>query len=102
MGKRVLVEKGYTVPDHYIELEDCEELCQTCRGTGKTRQYYGPPGGWDGRMDCFYCGGAGKQLKCTGCGDLQPHPMLKHEEASWMDTLCWECMKKDERFISSV
>ena len=102
MGKRILVEHGYTVPDRYIELEECEELCESCHGTGKTRQYYGPPGGWDGRMTCFECGGAGKRLRCTACGELQRHPVLKHEGSPWADTLCLECIKKDERFKISV
>lgn len=102
MSKRVLVEHGFTVPDRYIELEDCEELCEKCSGTGKYRAYFGPPGGWDGRMTCPDCDGCGKRLRCTNCGKLQNWGIISHKGASWMDTLCLDCIKKDPRREASV
>lgn len=98
MGKRILIEHGCTVPDKYIELEEYEELCERCKGTGRVREYFGPPGGWDGMVNCPDCGGAGKRLRCSGCGQLQHHPILHHEGAEWVDTLCLNCIMKHKKF----
>lgn len=93
MSKRILVSKGYTVPDRYITLEDCEILCEKCEGTGKHREYFGPPGGWNGMVICPDCGGAGKRLKCIKCGTLEHHEMLKHEDKPELEGLCYSCLK---------
>lgn len=92
MTRRILVQHGYTVPDRYITLEDCEELCKACHGTGKITIVYRDPGP-NQQGDCFDCGGEGKRLHCIKCGRLEYHAMIKHDGHPELDGLCYSCLK---------
>jgi RecJ-like exonuclease len=93
---RILIEPGYTVESRFIELDEHEELCEACRGTGETTWLYSQMGNVRGH--CFECRGDGKRLRCTNCGVLQPHMKLRHIGQPWMDDLCLDCIRADQRF----
>ena len=92
MGKKILIQPGYYVPDRYIELEDCEILCETCQGTGKTTWVYRDPGP-NQQGTCWNCGVDGKRMKCKECGELQPHGIIKHQTRPDLDGLCYNCIR---------
>jgi RecJ-like exonuclease len=91
MTKQILIEKGYTIPDRYLELDDCEVLCENCKGSGKVIEEYRYFG--NTYTECLTCGGYGKRLKCTNCGTLCNHGKLRHNDRPDFDTLCLNCIK---------
>lgn len=95
---RILIEPGYTIEPRYLDLDEHEELCEACHGTGETTWLYSQAGNIRGH--CFDCGGDGKRLRCTSCGELQRHKKLRHEGQAWMDDLCLKDIVKDPRFAA--
>jgi RecJ-like exonuclease len=95
MTKRVKVETGYVVPDRYVTLEDGEELCPECDGTGKVIVCYTHNDHVKGT--CPKCGGMGKTFRCSKCGQLRAGGRMSHPGKDWMDGLCLDCILIDER-----
>lgn len=78
--RKILVKRGYRVPDEYVELGENEKLCDTCSGTGKIsvcHVYYGTD------EPCFKCGGRGKLTKsqCDFWSRISPREGENNEQA---------------------
>ena len=70
MSKRVLIKPA--IPAVYLELDEGEEVCQPCHGTGEVRWLLTSRGfestsGW---RSCGNCGGEGKVRRCVKCGKI--------------------------------
>lgn len=57
--RKILVKKGYTIPDRYVELGDNEEICPRCKGLGVYRPDYVFT---EPSVKCLDCLGSGKVL----------------------------------------
>jgi hypothetical protein len=96
MPRDIVITPAFTVPAKTLHMEDCEEICQTCKGTGKITMVYrelepnleGP---------CYDCNGEGKRFKCKSCGGVEHYGMIKHKERPDLDGLCYFCLKSKLR-----
>ena len=95
---KVKVKEGYEVPARFIDLEEGEELCETCKGIGEVVVGYTRIGPHI-MGTCQDCSGTGKMHRCKECGVYQSGGIIKHKDADWMDGMCLECIRKELELI---
>lgn len=84
------LHERYNMP--MVKLDQSEEHCQNCNGTGQSRMVYA---GFHVKKqwgDCISCDGSGKRLRCSGCKTLTNGPIIKHKNRPDLNTLCVICV----------